>query len=273
MVHSSLSTPLCGSDGERQKLLQHRASSCDSARRTKDDSYFSYWGSIAVLFILVLGAFYPGFIFNENRNEPYEILATAGYPETGIAACKTSPCFEPSNIHVPLEIPGFPSFLEYAHRGSLSVSYDERSLKLNGERVFFLGGSMHPARATLQTWNLALDEAVENGLNLITIYVMWSDHQPLPNQEIDWAFSDWSLPPTTTTCPETTDDKSCGEWNLASAIRSAANRGLFVHLRIGPYDCAEYSSGGIPEWLLVEKPNMQLRRPNREWLESKSHNQ
>ena len=188
--------------------------------------------------------------------------------ETGIAQCKESPCFTPSKIYVPISTPGFPSFLNYAHQGPLHVSYDKRSLKINDDRVLFLGGSMHPARTTRQTWNFALDEAVQNGLNLITIYVMWSDHQPVRNKEINWTFSDWSSPHNGP-CHDTDGDISCEEWNLAAAITSAADRGLFVHLRVGPYDCAEYSYGGIPEWLLLEKPNMRLRRPNFEWLESK----
>ncbi|KAL7471858.1 hypothetical protein ACHAXS_012210 [Conticribra weissflogii] len=60
------------------------------------------------------------------------------------------------------------------------------------------------------------------------------------------------------------------EWDLASAISSAASRGLFVHLRIGPYVCAEYSYGGIPEWLPLSYPHMNMRRPNNEWMESMS---
>ncbi|KAG7346831.1 beta-galactosidase [Nitzschia inconspicua] len=167
-----------------------------------------------------------------------------------------------ANIHVPLKSPGFPSFLDYAHKGSIKVTYDNRSLKLNGERVFFLGGSMHPSRATQQTWNMALNEAVQNGLNLITIYVMWADHQPFPDQDIDWSFQKG----IECQSPENRLTEAC-DWSLAAAIRSAANRGLFVHLRLGPYTCAEYSYGGIPPWLPLQKPNMHLRRPNSEWLE------
>ena len=92
---------------------------------------------------------------------------------------------------------------------------------------------MHPARATRQTWNYALDEAVENGLNLITIYVMWSDHQPLPDKPIDWTFSDWDWDLSQKrSCRDTINDKSCDDWNLAAAIQAAGNRGLFVHVSI-----------------------------------------
>ncbi len=253
----SSSSTLCGDSGECQKLLPVNGDiSQHSTPMHKDGSRAPHWESLAFLGLLLLGAVYHEmFCFGQPPEEIH-----------GIPRCKIPPCFEPSHIHVPMSIPSFPSFLDYAHRGPLRVSYDERSLKLNGERSFFIGGSMHPARATSRTWNYALDEAVENGLNLITIYVMWSDHQPLPDKAIDWTFPDWSLP-LDAACHDTAGDQSCKDWNLATAIRSAANRGLFVHLRIGPYDCAEYSYGGLPEWLPLQKPNMELRRPNGEWLE------
>lgn len=272
MAPASMSVSSCDGDtGERQQLLHHDASSSDQTGRKNDDPYFSRREKLAFLVFLLFCAFHFETFLSKPFDEPHETLATTHYSEIEIASCEVGPCFEPSPIHVPLDILGFPSFLRYAHRGPLLVSYDKRSLKLNGDRVFFLGGSMHPARATLQTWNYALDEAVENGLNLITIYVMWADHQPLPNKPIDWTFPDWSSPHEAA-CHDTTRDKSCEDWSLATAIRSAANRGLFVHLRIGPYDCAEYSYGGIPEWLMLDKPNMKLRRPNREWLEGKCFN-
>ena len=148
--------------------------------------------------------------------------------ELRMADCQVPPCYRKAKIHVPLDNPSFPSFLNYAHRGPLHVTYDRRSLRLNDQRVFFLGGSMHPARATKETWNMALDEAVHNGLNLITIYVMWSEHQPFPDRNIDWSF------PQSVSCYSIDYPTQSCDWNLATALRAAANRGFFVHLRIGP---------------------------------------
>ena len=173
------------------------------------------------------------------------------------------PCFLRAKIRVPEDQPGFPSFWNFAHQGPIQVSYDERAITLNGERSLFLGGSFHPSRATPATWSYALDEAVRNGLNLITIYVMWSAHQVLPNSEMDWGFPGSHH----LVCDDMANpDVSC-RWNLGSAIRAAADRGLFVHIRVGPYDCAEYNYGGIPEWLALHKPKLEMRRPNREWLD------
>lgn len=123
--------------------------------------------------------------------------------------------------------PGFPSFWDYAPQGPIDVSYDGRSFMLNGERALFLGGSMHPSRATQETWENSLDLAVQNGLNMVTIYVFWADHQPLPGKDIDFTLPAGICREDNRTLP------SCG-WSLADAIRAAAMRGLFVHARIGP---------------------------------------
>jgi hypothetical protein len=146
---------------------------------------------------------------------------------------------------------GFPSYLEYNAAGPMTVSYTARSLVLNGDPVLLLGGSLHPVRATPGTWELALDQVVQNGLNLVTIYVVWAAHQPLAHSPLDWSLQTKN-----------------NNWTLADAIRSCARRGLFVHIRVGPYDCAEYSYGGIPEWLPLQHPTMRMRRFDPDWMEA-----
>jgi hypothetical protein len=177
---------------------------------------------------------------------------------------------QPAKIQVPRNRPGFPSFQNYNGGGPMNVTYDGRSFMINGDRVLFLGGSTHPTRATKETWDAALDEAVHFGLNLITIYVMWADHQSSPDSFLDWSFQqacDEGSYESQNDDPEKKYQGTCEVWNLAQAIRSAASRGLFVHIRLGPYVCAEYSYGGIPEWLPLVVPNISMRRANEEWME------
>jgi hypothetical protein len=162
--------------------------------------------------------------------------------------CDGFMCYERAHVRVPEDLPNFPSFWKYAEHGPINVTFDERAIMLNGERSLFLAGSLHPVRATRETWTSALDAAVRQGINMVTIYIFWSTHQPFPGTDFDWSFP--------------------GDWDLATAIRAAANRGLFVHIRIGPYACGEYSYGGIPEWLPLDKPNMVMRRLNKEWMEA-----
>lgn len=174
--------------------------------------------------------------------------------------CGDSPCFQPPDVgydtpQVRTDIEGFPSYWNYATgEDPIDVSYNSRSIVINGERAMFVGGSMHPSRATPQTWETALDYAVDFGLNLITIYIMWSAHQPTADSPLDWNLTPRPI------------NQSESEWSIASAVVSAARRGLFVHVRIGPYVCAEYNYGGIPEWIPLSDPKMSMRRPNAPWL-------
>jgi hypothetical protein len=133
---------------------------------------------------------------------------------------------------------------------------------LNGERAIFIGGSLHPVRATRLTWEMALDQAVQQGLNLVTIYVMWSAHQQFADSVFDWSF--FSSP---NHHEDTSSRTTTSAWTLADAIQAAADRGLFVHIRVGPYVCAEYSYGGIPEWVALNSNNsMAMRRANIPWM-------
>lgn len=183
-----------------------------------------------------------------SLSHPFGDLVDASVESLNELDCNGRPCFVKAPFVVREDRPGFPSYWNYANQGPINVSYDKRSFLLNGHRALFLSGSMHPVRATPATWLAALDEAVHHGLNMITIYVFWGAHQPFPGMEIDW-----SLPG--------------GDWDLAWAIRAAANRGLFIHARIGPYACGEYNYGGIPEWVAFNNSNMAMRRPNQEWMD------
>ena len=199
--------------------------------------------------VLVVGLIatlcFCGYSFGHKDNETHT-TATGNDGE----ASMYSRLFQRARVRVPENrTSGVKSFWDYANQGPINVTYDERAILINGERVLFLSGSMHPVRSTKDTWERALDDAVRQGLNMVTIYVFWSAHQQFPDTDFDWSFPGL-------------------DWDLASAIRAAANRGLFVHIRIGPYICAEYSYGGIPEWVALDRPNMVMRRFNREWMDA-----
>lgn len=157
--------------------------------------------------------------------------ATTGPPVASKEVGHTCPYGICENAHpkVSTKKQGFPSYWNYARGGPMNVTYDGRSFLVNGNRAIFLSGSIHPIRATKETWEIGLDEAVHNGLNMITIYVFWAEHQPFPDQDIDW-----TLPAGKSHVCELTNAPSYCGWSLADAIRSAASRGLFVHARIGP---------------------------------------
>ncbi|KAM4628311.1 beta-galactosidase-1-like protein 2 isoform 2-T2 [Polymixia lowei] len=106
---------------------------------------------------------------------------------------------------------------------------------LEGEPFRILGGSIHYFRVPRAYWEDRLLKMKACGLNTLTTYVPWNLHEPERGM---FNFRD--------------------QLDLESYLRLAANLGLWVILRPGPYICAEWDLGGLPSWLLRDK-NMKLR--------------
>jgi beta-galactosidase len=87
------------------------------------------------------------------------------------------------------------------------------------------------------------------GLNTITAYVFWNEHEPKPGV---YDFS--------------------GNNDVAEFVREAQQEGLYVILRPGPYVCAEWEWGGYPSWLLkdhgivVRSSDPKFMAPATRWL-------
>ncbi|GAB2244626.1 hypothetical protein Droror1_Dr00000119 [Drosera rotundifolia] len=52
-----------------------------------------------------------------------------------------------------------------------------------------------------------------------------------------------------------------GRYDLVKFIKLVQQAGLYVHLRIGPYVCAEWNFGGLPVWLKCI-PGINFRTDN-----------
>ncbi|CAL0308723.1 unnamed protein product [Lupinus luteus] len=109
---------------------------------------------------------------------------------------------------------------------SASVSYDHNAISINGQRKILLSGSIHYPRSTPQMWPDLIQKAKEGGLDVIQTYVFWNGHEPSPGK---YYFE--------------------GNYDLVKFIKLVQQAGLYVHLRIGPYICAEWNFGGFPVWL------------------------
>uniref|UniRef100_A0A3Q1JGZ8 Beta-galactosidase n=1 Tax=Anabas testudineus TaxID=64144 RepID=A0A3Q1JGZ8_ANATE len=106
---------------------------------------------------------------------------------------------------------------------------------LMGEPFRILGGSIHYFRVPRAYWKDRLLKLKACGLNTLTTYVPWNLHEP---DRGTFNFQD--------------------QLDLSSYISLAAELGLWVILRPGPYICAEWDLGGLPSWLLQDK-DMRLR--------------
>ncbi|XP_077935855.1 beta-galactosidase-1-like protein 2 [Gasterosteus aculeatus] len=106
---------------------------------------------------------------------------------------------------------------------------------LGGEPFRILGGSIHYFRVPRAYWEDRLLKMKACGLNTLTTYVPWNLHEP---QRGTFNFQD--------------------QLDLTAYVTLAAQLGLWVILRPGPYICAEWDLGGLPSWLLQDK-GMRLR--------------
>ncbi|CAN6922538.1 unnamed protein product [Brassica oleracea] len=118
------------------------------------------------------------------------------------------------------------------------VTYDHKAVIINGQRRILLSGSIHYPRSTPEMWPDLIQKAKDGGLDVIQTYVFWNGHEPSPGQ---YYFED--------------------RYDLVKFVKLVQQAGLYVHLRIGPYVCAEWNFGGFPVWLKYV-PGMAFRTDN-----------
>ncbi|XVE70603.1 hypothetical protein DITRI_Ditri10aG0084600 [Diplodiscus trichospermus] len=119
-----------------------------------------------------------------------------------------------------------------------SVSYDSKAILINGKRRILLSGSIHYPRSTPEMWPGLIQKAKVGGLDVIQTYVFWNGHEPSPGK---FYFE--------------------GRYDLVQFIKLVQKAGLYVHLRIGPFVCAEWNFGGFPVWLKFV-PGIVFRQDN-----------
>ncbi|RDX76506.1 Beta-galactosidase 3 [Mucuna pruriens] len=119
-----------------------------------------------------------------------------------------------------------------------SVTYDRKAILINGQRRILFSGSIHYPRSTPDMWEDLIYKAKEGGLDVIETYVFWNVHEPSPR---NYNFE--------------------GRNDLVRFVKTIQKAGLYAHLRIGPYVCAEWNFGGFPVWLKYV-PGISFRTDN-----------
>ncbi|XP_034406418.1 beta-galactosidase-1-like protein 2 [Cyclopterus lumpus] len=117
----------------------------------------------------------------------------------------------------------------------VGLSANASQFTLEGEPFRVLGGSVHYFRVPRAYWRDRLMKMKACGINTLTTYVPWSLHQPERG-----VFNFYT------------------QLDLVAYINLAAELGLWVILRPGPYISSELDLGGLPSWLLRDG-SMRLR--------------
>ncbi|KAI8435054.1 hypothetical protein MSG28_003469 [Choristoneura fumiferana] len=121
-----------------------------------------------------------------------------------------------------------PSVVQSAKMHNISIVGD--SFMIDGQPLHILSGSLHYFRVPAVYWKDRLHKLKAAGLNSVATYVEWSFHE---TEERQYSFE--------------------GDRDLAAFVRLAAEEGLHVLLRPGPYICAERDLVNIPEVVRVNK--------------------
>lgn len=118
------------------------------------------------------------------------------------------------------------------------VTYDRKAVVINGQRRILISGSIHYPRSTPDMWEGLIQKAKDGGLDVVQTYVFWNVHEPSPG---NYNFE--------------------GNYDLVRFVKTVQKAGLYMHLRIGPYVCAEWNFGGFPVWLKYV-PGISFRTDN-----------
>ncbi|QYM79230.1 beta-galactosidase [Horticoccus luteus] len=112
----------------------------------------------------------------------------------------------------------------------------------HGQPFQFRSGELHFSRVPRPYWRHRLRMMRAMGLNSVSPYLFWAVHEPQPGR---FNFR--------------------GEADMAAFVRLAAQEGMNVILRPGPYVCAEWDFGGLPPWLLAT-PDIRVRCSDERYL-------
>ncbi|XP_054805013.1 beta-galactosidase 9 isoform X1 [Prosopis cineraria] len=107
-----------------------------------------------------------------------------------------------------------------------NVTYDHRALIIDGKRRMLISAGIHYPRATPEMWPDLIAKSKEGGADVIQTYVFWNGHEPVRGK---YNFE--------------------GRYDLVKFVKLVGSSGLYLHLRVGPYVCAEWNFGGFPVWL------------------------
>lgn len=128
-----------------------------------------------------------------------------------------------------------------------TVEIGNREIQVDGNPVQILSGAMHYFRIHPDYWRDRIVKLRQCGLNTLESYLAWNVHEP---KEGEFDFS--------------------GGKDFSRYFELAAEEGLMVIVRPGPYICSEWDLGGLPAWLLA-KPGMRLRCMNKPYLDAVEH--
>jgi beta-galactosidase len=127
------------------------------------------------------------------------------------------------------------------------MDIDGKGFIVNGQRTFLASGSIHYPRVPRDLWHDRLLRLRRAGFNTVQTYTFWNYHEPVENQ---FEFT--------------------GEKDFEAYLKTAQDLDLYATVRVGPYVCAEWDSGGYPVWAKF-KPDVVVRKESPGYMALQDH--
>nr|WP_255436370.1 beta-galactosidase [Tessaracoccus sp. MC1756] len=167
-------------------------------------------------------------------------LAITGFVAPGTAKAVDPPAHQGNKIT-------FPGNDGQEH----AVSWDGHSFKIDGERLVIWSGELHHWRVPHEDgWRDVFQKLRAAGFNAVSLYFFWGFHQNEEGGPFDFS----------------------GPRDLDKLLTLAAEEGLYVIARPGPYVNAEVSMGGLPAYMVnktagsLRSTDASVLEPSKEWL-------
>lgn len=125
-----------------------------------------------------------------------------------------------------------------------SVSFDSRTLSIDGKRIWVVSGSIHFQRTPRAEWASRIHAAKHAGLNTIETPIFWSLIETRPGS---YNFKENN--------------------DIREFVKLVGEAGMHCILRVGPYIGEGWDLGGLPTWLL-NIPGLEVRKPNQPYLQA-----
>jgi beta-galactosidase len=119
----------------------------------------------------------------------------------------------------------------------MKVDIGKDCLLVNGKKFMLRAGELHYSRLGKDQWADRLSRMRKAGLNAVSTYFMWNWHE---TEEGSFDFTGKSHP----------------RRDAAGYLDLVGESGLMLLARPGPWVCAEWLNGGLPQWLLDKHPEI-----------------
>lgn len=116
------------------------------------------------------------------------------------------------------------------------LSINTRYFTRDGQPFFPVMGEFHYARYPQSEWENEILKMKASGINVVATYIFWIFHED-EKSKFDWS----------------------GQRDLRQFVELCAKHGMYVWVRVGPWDHGEARNGGFPDWLVSE---VRARRSN-----------